>query len=92
MGGRRVVRVRGAGNDVAELFESFLDDPKGDALLVIEAGDLPRSDGRKGERREVERRKDDRRKITLPRGDKPERRRGERRSGQRRRPPKRTDS
>src|ERR1700722_16654615 len=32
MGGRRVVRVRGAGNDLAELFESFLDDPKGDAL------------------------------------------------------------
>jgi len=43
MGGRRVVRVRGAGNDVAELFESFLDDPKGDALVVIEAGDLAKT-------------------------------------------------
>jgi len=43
MGGRRVVRVRGAGNDLAELFESFLDDPKGDALLVIEAGDLAKT-------------------------------------------------
>ena len=43
MGGRRVVRVRGAGNDLAELFENFLDDPKGDALIVIEAGDLPKT-------------------------------------------------
>jgi len=43
MGGRRVVRVRGAGNDLAELFESFLDDPKGDALVVVEAGDLART-------------------------------------------------
>jgi DNA polymerase-3 subunit delta len=43
MGGRRVVRVRGAGNDLAELFESFMDDPKGDALMVIEAGDLAKT-------------------------------------------------
>ena len=43
MGGRRVVRVRGAGNDLADLFESFLDDPKGDALVVIEAGDLAKT-------------------------------------------------
>jgi DNA polymerase III subunit delta len=43
MGGRRVVRVRGAGNDLAELFETFLEDPKGDALLVIEAGDLAKT-------------------------------------------------
>ena len=40
MGGRRVVRVRGAGNDLADLFEEFLDDPPGDALVVVEAGDL----------------------------------------------------
>lgn len=40
MGGRRVVRVRGASNDLAELFEQFLDDPPGDALVVVEAGDL----------------------------------------------------
>src|ERR1041385_174178 len=45
MGGRRVVRVRGAGNDLAELLESFLDDPKGDALVVIEAGDLAKTSG-----------------------------------------------
>jgi len=47
MGGRRVVRVRGAGNDLAELFESFLDDPVlnygGAALVVVEAGDLAKS-------------------------------------------------
>ena len=43
MGGRRVVRVRGAGNDLAEVVESFLDDPKGDALVVIEAGDLAKT-------------------------------------------------
>ncbi|MDE2073398.1 MAG: DNA polymerase III subunit delta [Alphaproteobacteria bacterium] len=40
LGGRRVVRVRGAGNGLAKLFEGFLDDPKGDALVVVEAGDL----------------------------------------------------
>jgi DNA polymerase-3 subunit delta len=47
MGGRRTVRVRGAGNDLAELFEAFLDDPsnakEGDALIVIEAGDLAKT-------------------------------------------------
>ncbi|MFL6689163.1 MAG: DNA polymerase III subunit delta, partial [Alphaproteobacteria bacterium] len=43
LGGRRVVRVRGAGNSLAELFESFLDDPKGDALVVVEAGDLSKN-------------------------------------------------
>jgi len=43
LGGRRVVRVRGAGNGLAKLFESFLDDPKGDALVVVEGGDLAKS-------------------------------------------------
>jgi len=43
MGGRRVVRVRGTGNDLAALMESFLDDPKGDALVVVEAGDLAKT-------------------------------------------------
>jgi DNA polymerase-3 subunit delta len=42
-GGRRAVRVRGAGNGLADLFESFLDDPPGDALVVVEAGDLAKS-------------------------------------------------
>lgn len=43
MGGRRVVRVRGAGNGLADLFETFLSDPPGDALVVVEAGDLNKS-------------------------------------------------
>ena len=42
MGGRRVVRVRGAGNGLAELFEGFLEDQPGDSLVVVEAGDLSR--------------------------------------------------
>jgi len=43
LGGRRVVRVRGAGNSLAKLFERFLDDPAGDALVVVEGGDLAKS-------------------------------------------------
>jgi DNA polymerase-3 subunit delta len=45
LGGRRVVRVRGAGNNLAKLFERFLDDPAGDALVVVEGGDLSRGTG-----------------------------------------------
>ncbi|MEM7223036.1 MAG: DNA polymerase III subunit delta [Pseudomonadota bacterium] len=40
-GGRRVVRVQEAGDDLAELVGAFLKAPQGDALLVFEAGDLP---------------------------------------------------
>jgi len=43
IGGRRVIRVRGAGNELADLFESFLEEHKGDALVVVEAGDLSKS-------------------------------------------------
>lgn len=43
MGGRRVVRVRGAGNAVASVFDIFLENPKGDALVIVEAGDLAKS-------------------------------------------------
>ncbi|MBV9569832.1 MAG: DNA polymerase III subunit delta [Alphaproteobacteria bacterium] len=43
LGGRRVVRVRGAGNSLAGVFDTFLDDPKGDALVIVEAGDLAKS-------------------------------------------------
>jgi len=43
MGGRRVIRVRGGGNELAALFEIFLEDHKGDALVVIEAGDLAKN-------------------------------------------------
>src|SRR5271170_4774667 len=43
MGGRRVVRVRGGGNALGKLFEAFLESPIGDALVVVEAGDLAKS-------------------------------------------------
>jgi DNA polymerase-3 subunit delta len=47
MGGRRVVRVRGAGNALADLFEQFLESEEhsGDALVVIEGGDLSKDTG-----------------------------------------------
>ncbi|MGE0260201.1 MAG: DNA polymerase III subunit delta [Alphaproteobacteria bacterium] len=41
MGGRRVVRVREAGDPLAQLCGRFLADGVGDALVVVEAGDLP---------------------------------------------------
>jgi DNA polymerase-3 subunit delta len=40
LGGRRVLRVRGAGNALAKLFDDFLDEHSGDALVVVEGGDL----------------------------------------------------
>jgi DNA polymerase-3 subunit delta len=43
LGGCRVVLVRSAGNSLAKLFEIFLEDPKGDALVVVEGGDLAKS-------------------------------------------------
>mgnify|MGYP000001980691 FL=1 len=44
LGGRRVVRVRGAADGLSKTFESFLGSPAGDALVLVEAGDLgPRS-------------------------------------------------
>jgi len=39
-GGRRVLRVRGAANDLADRMADFLDSPSGDALIVVEAGEL----------------------------------------------------
>lgn len=42
-GGRRVVRVRGAGNSHTGVFEAVLDQPVGDALIVAEGGDLNKS-------------------------------------------------
>jgi len=42
MGGRRIVRVRGAGDSLAKLFGGFLGAPAGDALIIVEAGDLAR--------------------------------------------------
>lgn len=58
--------------------------------VTIDAGHLPRSDGRVGDRRKSDRRKAERRQG--PRAadaSKPDRRRGDRRGGERRRIPKR---
>jgi len=43
IGGRRVVRVRDAADRLARVFTGFLDTVSGDALTVVEAGDLPAS-------------------------------------------------
>ena len=43
LGGRRVVRVRGAGNNLAKLFDGFLEAGTEGALVVVEAGDLNKS-------------------------------------------------
>ncbi len=42
-GGRRVVRVRDAGDRLAGLFKDFIDTAPGDGFIVAEAGDLPGS-------------------------------------------------
>lgn len=48
MGGRRVVRVRNAGDGLSKLVGRFLAAPEGDALILLEGGDLtPRSSLRK---------------------------------------------
>lgn len=48
LGGRRIVRIRGAGDTLSKTFDGFLTDPKGDALIIVEGGDLgPRSSLRK---------------------------------------------
>ncbi|MCI0431673.1 MAG: DNA polymerase III subunit delta [Rhodospirillales bacterium] len=41
-GGRRVVRIRDAGDGLAAVFKDFLSAPAGDALILVEAGDLPK--------------------------------------------------
>jgi DNA polymerase-3 subunit delta len=47
-GGRRVVRVRDAGDAIAQALQSFLEHPMGDALILLEAGEMgPRSTLRK---------------------------------------------
>lgn len=59
------------------------------STIIIDVGQLPRPDGRSGDRRKGQRRGEQRRKTDRPRGDQTERRRRERRQGERRtRPPK----
>jgi hypothetical protein len=55
--------------------------------IILDAGDLPRPDGKSGDRRGVERRKGDRRKSNQPRTPGMDRRKGDRRQGERRSPP-----
>ncbi len=40
LGGRRVVRVRQADHNLAKAVAAFLADPPGDALVIVEAGDI----------------------------------------------------
>ncbi|MEQ8345718.1 MAG: DNA polymerase III subunit delta [Sneathiellaceae bacterium] len=48
-GGRRVVMISGVTDKHGKLFAEFLEDPPGDALIVVEAAELtPRSSLRKG--------------------------------------------
>ena len=61
-------------------------DPAADAL-IIDAGQLPRPDGRAGDRRKTDRRKAERREGEAPLPH-PDRRRGERRTAQRRKSPR----
>jgi DNA polymerase III subunit delta len=51
VGGRRVVRVREAGDSLAKLFAQTIDDAPGDGFIVVEAGELP---GRSSLRRAFE--------------------------------------
>ena len=64
-------------------------DPTADTVN-IDAGQLPRADGRVGDRRKEDRRKGERRKTERPKSDaeQADRRRGDRRANERRRPPK----
>ena len=67
----------------------LVSDP-GASEILIDAGHLPRSDGRAGERRKADRRKTERRKLDRPSAVPPggDRRRGDRRKGDRRQPRK----
>ena len=52
--------------------------------LNIDVGDLPRPDGRSGDRRKSSRRKGERRTANRPTGSQPDRRKGDRRQRERR--------
>ena len=58
------------------------------ATVTIDVGDLPRADGRTGDRRKTaSRRKTERRKTNQPRANQPERRKSDRRQRERRTSP-----
>ena len=40
-GGKRLIRLRSAGDDCAQALQATLDGPAADALIVVEAGELP---------------------------------------------------
>jgi len=61
-------------------------------IIVIDAGHLPRPDGKATNRRKSDRRKTDRRKTSRPMGTSPERRRTDRRTGERRSRKPKTES
>ncbi|WP_417452314.1 DNA polymerase III subunit delta [Kiloniella sp.] len=41
MAGRRVIRIRSASDALAQTFSDYFSDPVGDALIILEGGDLP---------------------------------------------------
>jgi len=55
--------------------------------VTIDVGQLPRPDGKPGDRREDDRRKGERRRLDVPRRGQPERRRSDRRQSDRRTKP-----
>ncbi len=65
------------------------EDPAADTVELL-AGQLPRPDGRSGDRRTGERRSEERRRSERAKGDtsQPDRRRADRRSGERRQSPR----
>ena len=42
-GGRRVIRARGIGDAQTDCFANFLENPQGDTLIVVEAGELAKT-------------------------------------------------
>ena len=60
--------------------------------VVIDVGQIPRPDGRSGDRRQIDRRKGERRNMRIARAGQPERRKGDRRAGERRSRPSKPKS
>lgn len=42
-GGRRVIRMRGIGDAQTDSFANFLENPQGDSLIIVEAGELTKT-------------------------------------------------